>query len=101
MPEWWATVAFGWPAIGLAAALAIAGILRKQWHWPIVASLIAIPFTAYLAGSPAFGWLALFLAPMLAVAGIAVRYRRSGIAWACLVPFLGVTGWIALVAAGQ
>lgn len=101
MAESWPAIAFGWPAIGLAIALTIAGILRKQWHWPIAAALIAIPFTFYLAGSPAFGWLAIFLSPMLAVAGIAIRYHRATIAWACLAPFLGVTGWIALVVAGQ
>ncbi len=94
-------IAFGWPAIILAIGLAIAGILRRQWQWPIAAALIGIPFTVYLAGSPSIGWVAIFLSPMLAVAGIAVRYRRINAAWSCLIPFVAVSSWVALTVANQ
>lgn len=99
MTESWPAIAFGWPAIILAIGLAIAGILRRQWQWPIAAALIGIPFTVYLAGSPSLGWIAIGLSPMLAGAGIAVRYRRIKVAWLCLAPFVVVSSWVALVVA--
>lgn len=95
MADWWPALVFGWPGIVVAIGLTAAGIIRRKWLWPLISAIIAAPFSFYLAGSPALGWLALLLAPMLVASGMLVKYGRAGAAWLCLVPFVGVCGWLA------
>lgn len=101
MAEWWPALVFGWPAIIAAIGLSIAGILRNKPFWLVAAAVVAAPFSLYLAGSPKYGWLALLLSPMLIAGSILVRYRRTTFAWYCLAPFVGVTGWLAIVVVNQ
>ena len=101
MAKWWPAIVFGWPAIIGAIGLSIAGILRNKPLWLVAAAIITAPYSFYLAGSPTYGWVALLLSPMLIVGSILVKYRRAAIAWFCLVPFVGVTGWLARVVINQ
>ena len=95
--NWWPAVVFGWPAIILALILSVAGIVRKKPIWLYVATVITIPFTIYLFGSPRIGLAGLTIPLLLSGAGIAVRYRRADMAWVLLAPFVGFITWLAFV----
>ena len=88
---------FGWPALLLALALSVAGILRRRPAWLAVGSVIAIPFFSYLAATPRFRWIALAFPLLLLGASIAVHRGRFGLAWALFVPFAGIVAWLAVV----
>ena len=95
--EAWPAIVFGWPAILLSIALSAVGIVRKRPRWLVVAAIVALPFSLYLAGTPAFGWLGLSIPLLLAGASVASRYDRPIVAWSLLVPYVGGIGWLAIV----
>ncbi len=97
MLQMWPAILFGWPAILVSIALSIMGIVRRRPKWLVVAAIVALPFSLYLAGSPAFGWLGLSIPLLLAGASVASRYDQSMVAWSLLAPFVGVSGWLAIV----
>jgi hypothetical protein len=97
MLEAWPAIVFGWPAILASIALSIMGIVRRRPKWLVVAAIVALPFSLYLAGSPAFGWLGLSIPLLLAGASVASRYDQPIVAWSLLAPFVGVSGWLAIV----
>ena len=101
MGDWWPAALFGWPAIMLAIGLSIAGVYRKIPWLLVVAAILTAPISFYVAGSPKYGWLALLMAPMLIVGAVLIKYRRPRIAWYCVAPFVAVTGWLAILVAGQ
>ncbi len=95
--EAWPAIVFGWPAIMVSIALSVTGIVRQRPKWLVIAAIVALPFSLYLAGSPAFGWLGLSIPLLLAGAGVASRYDRPIVAWSLLVPYVGGIGWLAIV----
>ncbi len=97
MLQMWPAILFGWPAILVSIALSIMGIVRGRPKWLVVAAFVALPFSLYLAGSPAFGWLGLSIPLLLAGASVASRYDQPMVAWSLLAPFVGVSGWLAIV----
>lgn len=101
MFEWWPAVVFGWPAIMVAVGLSVAGIVRKKPKWLVVAAIIVIPFSFYLAGSPKFRWVGLMFPLLLGIAAIAVKRDRIPVAWLLLAPFVGVSGWLAVIVMSQ
>ena len=97
MLQMWPAIVFGWPAILLSIALSAVGIVRKRPKWLVVAAIVALPFSLYLVGSPAFRWFGLAVPFLLVGAGIASYYGKTRVAWTLLAPFVGVSGWLAIV----
>ena len=97
MLEAWPAIVFGWPAILASISLSAMGIVRKRPKWLVVAAIVALPFSLYLAGSPAFRWFGLAMPLLLVGAGIASYYDKARVAWTLLAPFVGVSGWLAIV----
>lgn len=86
-------IVFGWPAVGLAFGLALAGLSARRPALVALAALAAVPFTWYINGSPSIGWpvaLGVWL-PFLAAAE-ALRRGRRGLAALGLVPFGALAG---------
>ena len=96
MLEAWPAIVFGWPAILASIALSAIGIVRKRPKWLVVAAIVALPFSLYLAGSPAFRWFGVAIPFLLVGASIASNYDKTRIAWTLLAPFVGVSGWLAI-----
>ena len=94
--EMWPAIVFGLPAILASIGLAAMGIMRRRPKWLVVAAILALPFSFYLAGSPFFGWLGLSIPLLLAGAGISIHHHRTNVAWLLLAPFVGVSGWLAI-----
>lgn len=81
-------IVFGWPAVGLALGLALAGLSARRPALVALGAVAAVPFTWYVHGYPAIGWpiaLGAWL-PFLAAAE-ALRRGRRGLAALGLVPF--------------
>ncbi len=95
--EAWPALIFGWPAIVGSISLSIMGIVRQRPKWLVIAAIVALPFSLYLAGSPVFRWLGLAIPFLLVGAGIATNYDKTRVAWTLLAPFAGVSGWLAIV----
>jgi hypothetical protein len=95
--EAWPAIVFGWPAILVSISLSITGIVRQRPKWLVVAAFVALPFSLYLAGSPAFRWFGVAIPFLLVGASIAINYDKTRIAWTLLAPFVGVSGWLAIV----
>ena len=100
MLELWPLL-LGWPAVVIAIALSVTGIVQKKSRWLVAAAIVALPLALYLAGSPAFGWLGLTIPLFLPAASIAIHYDNSRLAWFLLAPFVGVSGWLALAVINQ
>jgi hypothetical protein len=94
--DMWPAIVFGWPAIVLSIALSVMAIVRGRPRWLVVAAIVALPFSLYLAGSPLFGWLGLTIPLLLVGASVASYYERPKVAWSLLAPFVGVFGWLAI-----
>ncbi len=70
------------------------GIVRRRPAWLVVATVVAVPFSLYLAAFTGLGWLGLIIPLLLAGASIAIYYHRTGVAWSLLAPFFGAIGWL-------
>jgi hypothetical protein len=101
MLEMWPAILFGWPAILVALVLSVIGIVRRRARWLVVAAVIVLPFSLYLAGSPVFGWLGLSIPLLLPAASIAIYHHHTKVAWFLLAPFVGVSGWLAIAVMSQ
>jgi len=66
-----------------------------------VAAIVALPFSFYLAGSPVYGWLGLILPLSLIGTAIASYHHYTKIAWSLLAPFVGISGWLAILVLSQ
>jgi hypothetical protein len=97
----WPAIVFGWPAILASIALSVMGIVRGRPKWLFAAAIIALPFSLYLAGSPAFRWFGLVFPFLLMGAGISIRRHHTKVAWFLLAPFVGVSGWLAILVMSQ
>ena len=97
----WPAIVFGWPAILVSIALSVMGIAGGRPKWLFAAAIIALPFSLYLAGSPAFRWFGLVFPFLLVGAGIFIRHRHTTVAWFLLAPFVGVSGWLAILVMNQ
>ena len=93
----WPAIVFGWPAILTSIALSVMGIVRGRPKWLSAAAIIALPFSLYLLGSPLFRWFGLAIPFLLAGAGFAIYKSRTRLAWLLLTPFIGVSGWLAIL----
>ncbi len=90
-------ILFGWPAILVALALSVMGVVRRRSKWLVVAAIVIIPLSLYLAGTPRFSWIALVFPLLLIGASIAVRRSHLWLAWTLFVPFVGFFGWLAVI----
>ncbi len=97
MLEMWPVILFGWPAILMAIVLSVMGIVGTRPKWLVVAAIVIIPFSLYLAGTPRFRWIALVFPLLLFGASIAVRRSHLWLAWTLFVPFVGFFGWLAVI----
>ena len=95
--EMWPAILFGWPAILLALGLSATGILRGKPAWPIAGTILVLPVSFYLAGSPLFGWLAISLPLLLSGVSIAIYYRHPKVAWMLLAPVATTFAWLAVL----
>lgn len=97
----WPAIIFGWPAIIGAIALSVVGIVRRKPKLLVIAAFVSLPFSFYLAGSPVFGWLGLIMPWSLAGTAVAIYHRYTKLAWSLLAPFVGVSGWLAILVISQ
>ncbi len=95
--EAWPAILFGWPAILIALGLAVSGIVRNKPRRPLIAIILVLPVSLYLAGSPRFGWLGISVPLLLSGASIAIYCHYNKVAWFLLVPFVGTFGWLAVL----
>ncbi len=100
MLELWPML-LGWPAILVSLGLSGIGIVRRRPKWLVVAAIVVVPFSLYLAISPGFGWLGLIIPLLLSGASIAIYYHHTRTAWSLLAPFVGVSGWLAIAVMSQ
>ena len=84
---------FGWPAILLALALCVAGLLRKKPSFLVAGSVISIPFFLYLTATPLFMWFELVFPLLFFGASIAVRRSHLWLAWSLFIPVAGFIVW--------
>jgi len=96
MLELW-PILFGWPAIVIALALSVMGIVRRRPKWLVVGTIVVVPSFLYFAGTPRFWWIALVMPVLLIGASIAVRRSHIWLAWTLFVPFAGFFGWLAVI----
>ena len=101
MLELWPVILFGWPAILVALALSVMGVVRKRPKLLVVAAIVVVPFSLYLAGSPGVGWRGLIIPLLLSGASISIYHHHTRVAWFLLAPFLGVSGWLAIAVMSQ
>ena len=100
MMEWWPAI-LGWPAIILAIAMGVIGVMRHKPALPIVAAVLLLPITLYLVGSPRIGWMGL-LPPALLLGSAAATWKgQSKVAWLCLIPVMAVVVWFAVLVASN
>lgn len=79
-------VLLGWPALGLALALALFGLLRRREVPLYLAAVCILPASVYLMGSPHFRWVAFVMPYLLLGSGLAVRYQWVVLSWLLVVP---------------
>ncbi len=96
MLELW-PILLGWPAILVSLALSVLGIVRGRPAWLVVAAIVVVPISLYLAGTPRFRWIALVFPVLLFGARIAIRRSHLWLAWTLIVPFTGFFGWLAVI----
>lgn len=81
------TLLAGWPAILVAVALAILGLVRSNYQFLLWAAIVSIPFSWFLSGFPVVRS-PVFLTPVLVFgAAWAMRYGREMLAWILAIPF--------------
>ena len=97
----WPAILFGWPAVVVALALSVTGIVRKKPVLVLVAIILVGPISLYVTGSPRYWWLGLSIPLLLAGASIATHCQRRTLAWSLLGPILGIFGWLAIAAITQ
>ena len=90
-------ILFGWPAILVALVLCVAGIVRAKPRWLVVAGVVLIPISLYLAATPRFGQFAFALPTLLFAASIAVGRYHQWLAWTLFVPVAGFFGWLSVI----
>lgn len=87
-----------WPALALAVAVSILGIVYRAPGLLVAGAVLAIPGSLYLAATPGFGPAALLL-PLLHVAGAYILRKNEDRPWVAAVPllvFAGIFGWLGL-----
>jgi hypothetical protein len=100
MLEMWPLL-FGWPAILIATALPVIGIVRKKPAWLVTGAVIIFPISLYLAAMPRFRWFALIFPVLLYASSVAVRQSRYWLAWSLLVPVVAFFTWLAVAVLKQ
>ena len=90
-------VLFGWPAILIALVLCVTGIVRAKPKWVVVAAVVIIPISLYLAATPRFRWVALVFPMLLIGASIAVGRSHQWLAWTLFFPVAGFFGWLSVI----
>ncbi len=93
----WPAILLGWPAILVALGLAVSGIVHSKPRRPLIAIILVLPISLYLAGSPRFGWLGISIPLLLSGASIAIYCHYNKVAWFLLVPYVGTFGWLAVL----
>lgn len=97
----WPAILFGWPAIVVALALSVTGIVRRKPLLLLFAIILVGPISLYVTGSPRYWWLGLSVPLLLAGASIAIRFRQNTVAWSLVGPVFGIFSWLALAAITQ
>lgn len=78
---------FGWPAILIAAILAVIGLFRRNYRFLVAAAILALPPSWFLSGYPLIRS-AVFLLPLLLFASGYSSYRgRTRLAWLLASPY--------------
>ena len=90
-------VLFGWPAILIALVLCVTGIVRAKPKWVVVAAVVIIPISLYLAATPRFRWVALVFPMLLIGASIAVGRSHQWLAWTLFFPVAGFFRWLSVI----
>ena len=81
-------IIFGCPAIILALALSVAGILKK-WPWMVaMGGVVSIPFSLYFSGYVIFYYTPLLLPLCLSGSAWAVWAKRKFLPWILLIPLV-------------
>ncbi len=87
----------GWPLILVSLALSVIGLVRGKSVWLVIAAIVVVPISLYLAATPRFMGIALVFPVLLLGASIAIRRSLPWLAWSLFVPFVGFFGWLAVI----
>lgn len=91
----------GWPGILASLALSLAGIARQQPVALLIGAVLAVPYAWYLNAFPLFSGVGLVLPLFQLGAALAMYHGRRWLASLCLLPFISITSWLALVVLTQ
>jgi len=86
---------FGLPGVLLSLTLSVIGIARSKIAFCIAGAILILPFSFYLVGSPSFFRVIGLLLPIFQFGvALAVREKRTRLAWVLLLPLVGITVWL-------
>lgn len=77
----------GWPAILATVILALIGLLRTNYRYLVIATVVAFPFSWYISGFPNIRSLMFLLPLLLFGAGYAMNRGQEMFAWLLTVPY--------------
>ena len=91
---------FGWPAILIAAILAVIGLFGNNYRILVAAAILALPPSWFLSGFPLIRS-PVFLLPLLLFASGYFIYRgREMLAWLLAIPYF-LSIWLLFVVVMQ
>ena len=91
----------GWPALLLAAALAIFGNLKGRSSALAYGALLTLPAAWYLGNTPGFRTIGFFLPAFHLASAFALSKGHRSLAWAIITPFVGFLFWLGAVVVSQ
>ena len=96
-----AAVIFGWPAVIVSVALALAGIATSRTKMVFASAIVASPFLFYLFLTPRFRWVAPSAALLLFLAVRETARRQRGTALLLVAPYIGLAVFLAYSVGSQ
>ncbi len=91
----------GWPSVLLAFSISIYGIIHRNPKVQIAPTLLVLPISFYLFGTPRVGWFALTIPLLFVAIAIALKWNHHLLAWLFLVPIAGFFSWLAFIVLTQ
>jgi hypothetical protein len=90
----------GWPAIALAVALVVVGLVRRRRAPLVVAALLILPICAYLAATPRFPFYPLLMPLLLGTSAWALP-RSPRVALGLVMPVAGFVLYLTIAVLTQ
>ncbi|HHW42848.1 MAG TPA: hypothetical protein GXX25_03385 [Desulfotomaculum sp.] len=92
-----AEIFMGWPAIISSLFFAAAGIIRRRPAYLVLAAVLLLGITLYLAGTPRFRFTGILLPISFPAAAVVVHRRKIWLAIILVSPTFIFFGWLAAI----